>query len=221
MKFEEVFVNEFRMIKDSQFKSHVFKILKLCPNYVMSIPSSSTGKYHPSDEVGHSRGMIYHIKRVAVFADEVACMEQHTNIERDIMIAGAILHDVFKNGLSNGKISKEGVNGTASKWTKKEHPIYIYELIHNYIQSIDNNDSGIVDGVSNLISLANVCLFHEGQWTIQASKDIYKSGSMTVEDKKLCNSMHMADYFASRRSVYDIMQDREDESEHFRTRKVV
>ena len=210
-EFLEIFDNELKQIKDQEFRKLVEAIIKQCPFYLATIPSSSTGKYHPQDEI-NEKGMIYHVKRLLVFVDEIVRMEQLDKLERegidahkptdpqDILIAGAILHDIFKNG-AKGKDLKP-----ISKYTHKQHPIFIFKLINDFIEvceGVDNRNAPM------LVSLAHVCLFHEGQWTVPESKvEFKKTGrKMSEYDKKLCKAMHMADYFASRRSVYEIMQD--------------
>lgn len=222
MQLKEVFKTELSQIKNREFRFHVIAILDSCSNYIIKCPSSSSGKYHPEDETKEF-GMIKHIKRVAVFADEVARMEKHTPIERDILIAGAILHDIYKNGEASSTIGKDGLAVPKSKHTVENHPVYIFEKIFKYIDSLnapfDIEAKFSLSGVNEikdflpytavvLIMLAGVCLFHSGQWTITESKRVFKNKGfkMTPEWARLCNSMHMADYFASRRSIYDVMQ---------------
>jgi hypothetical protein len=225
MKLKEIFKNELNQINNKEFRAHIVNILDTCSNYIIKCPSSSSGKYHPEDETSQF-GMIKHIKRVAVFADEVARMERYSSIERDILIAGAILHDVYKNGPTSGVVGKDGLEIPKSKHTVENHPIYIFEKIFKYVDNLKaplgteakfslTNVNEIKDFLPYtavvLIMLAGVCLFHSGQWTIPESKTAFKNTGfkMTPEWAKLCNSMHMADYFASRRSVYNVMQKQE------------
>ena len=117
MKLKEVFKAELDQIVNKEFRKYVVAILDICPNYIIRCPSSSTGKYHPTDETGENAhmGMIRHIKRVAVFVDEIARMEKHSSIERDILMAGAVLHDVYKQGPASGVIDKYGINTPKGK----------------------------------------------------------------------------------------------------------
>jgi len=204
----EVFANEIAMIKDPVLKKHVIEIIKLCPDYVSRMPSSSTGKYHPPDEVGkeNTKGMIIHIKRLCALAPEMA--RKHSDDEypeTNFLVAGAILHDIFKNG----EVDSSG--NPKSKWTNKNHPRLIYELIHKYIE--DNNLTEDEAGMK-LRTVANACLFHEGRWTVEQSRDSFKahdlrfSGDSVMDefDKQVCRDMHEIDYWASRRTMFNIMQ---------------
>jgi hypothetical protein len=56
-------------------------------------PSSSTGKYHPSDERGRG-GKLLHIRRVVWGAQAVAKQFSLSKIERDCMITAALFHDI-------------------------------------------------------------------------------------------------------------------------------
>lgn len=200
--FLSTFSNELNQIKDSVFRSNVESIINICPDYILRIPSSSTGKYHPTDEIKED-GMIRHVKRMVVFVDEISRMEQLSDWERDILVAGCLLHDIFKNGktLEN------------SKYTIKEHPILIYQTIYDYIKEYIKDikeTSENQEQVKMLISLANVCLWHEGQWTIEESRQEWNKRNiekrMSDNDIALCKLFHSVDYFASRRSIFECMQ---------------
>lgn len=199
------FEKELKMVGNSAFRKHIINIMEQCPNYILNIPSSSTGKYHPEDEVNVPDGQSRHIKRCCIIADEIARMNQHSDIERDILIASCLLHDIFKNGKTTDKIDANGFDVPSSKYTQKNHPVLIHNLIQGYVVSdvpIDEEMAGYLE------LLSNVCLFHEGQWTEEASKTVFrkKNKKMNETGLKLCNSMHIVDYVASRRTIWEAMQ---------------
>ena len=146
-KLIDTFQNEINKIKGTTFKQHIIELLKIAPDDILNMPSSSTGKYHPADEISKD-GMIRHIKRCVIVAEETARMRGHTDEELDILIAGCILHDLFKQGIPRGK------------WTVKEHPIFSYEHIEKYV----SNNKPTVNELSaqQLDTLAIICLYHEG-----------------------------------------------------------
>lgn len=204
---KEAFFNIIEQIKDKEFKGHVLAIMDRCPNYITAIPSASTGKYHPNDEICPD-GMIRHVNRVALVAQET--LRRRTDSpgsDEDILLAGAVLHDSWKQGT---EVNEEGM--PTAKYTTKQHPVLIYETIMKYLdtseQPISNN------GKIKLTRLADVCLFHEGRWTIPESKEAWKKrnpeGKMDEHTQVLCKEMHDADYYASRRSIYQIMQENKD-----------
>ena len=214
-KLIEIFKNEIAKIQTPGLQEHLKNILNLCPDYISECPSSSTGKYHPADEI-NPQGMTYHVKRCCIFAEEIGRMDDLSPLSIDILLMGCILHDVCKSGIPRGK------------YTVKEHPIYVYKIIQDYLPKVSGEmisnflttmdiKTGIETGnkvtlVSVLNSVANVCLFHEGRWTIPESKDTWKvtnKSAMSKEDIQLCKYMHMADFFASRRTVYEVMQTNE------------
>jgi hypothetical protein len=169
------------------------------PDYITEIPSSSTGKYHPKDEISKD-GMKLHVGRCAIMADEIARMafedgDEDFNYCRDILLAASVLHDSFKNGkVVNGKYE--------SKYTVKQHPIHIFNLIVEHISPPDLE----FDEVKKLWDLAHVCLFHEGRWTIEGSKQAASNDLINNKTTKLCRLMHIVDYVVSRRSLADSMQ---------------
>lgn len=202
---KKIFKKELNIIQNESFRKHVEKVIDLCPNYILHIPSSSTGKYHPQDEI-NKNGMILHIQRCICIAGELARMEQHTTPEKDVLIAGCLLHDVYKNGLSHA-ISNEGVSLTKTKYTAKTHPIHIFEKILEYLKELSTNEITIPTK-EMMQNLAVICLFHEGQWTIDASKTLFEKSKLTMSRtlRKLCQTMHCVDYVASRRIIADVFQ---------------
>lgn len=193
MKFEDIFKNEISLIQNSEFKKHILNIMAGLPTYIMDQPSSTTGKYHPSDEINNN-GMILHIKRCVVFARELCVMRKCTPKEQDILIAGCLLHDALKMG------PNEIVNGL-KVYTDSKHPIYIFSYIKKYVE---DNKEGLGELAEMLAKLAMACLYHEGQWTIPES---IKTAQIKQQDtQKICDYMHEIDFYASRRSIYLAMQ---------------
>lgn len=67
------------------------------PEYFWVNPSSSSGKYHPSDERGKF-GLVLHTCRVTKITSELCIAAEIKGVDRDNMIVAAILHDSFKYG---------------------------------------------------------------------------------------------------------------------------
>lgn len=175
---------------DHEFSSNLKDIIIQSPDYITEVPSSSTGKYHPNDEFC-KQGMIYHIDRCLVFAEEI--IEMWDIEDGDILYAGCILHDVFKSG------------ETYTKKTDPKHALYIYQHILDYIKY--RNLGKLMR--TKLEKLAVICALHEGKWTIDdVHNKLREDGIIWINYSKLIEAMHIVDYFASRRSVYQIMQKR-------------
>lgn len=204
----DTFKKELDMIQLKPFQVEVEKILSKLPDYILETPSSSSGKYHPRDEIDND-GMIRHIKRFIIAGNEMVRMYYDIGANyykyNDLIIATAIMHDVFKQG-------KDGKGGH----TVKQHPIYIYDFLTEYNEKnwsdshrslVDEKDLMLFDELRERFNtLRFTCLFHEGRWTIPESYAKYDRKSLTQEQSKAVFLSHLADMIASRRSYYDMMQ---------------
>jgi len=200
IKSTEVFKSELDLIKDKEFKHHVINIIEGLPDYILEIPSSSTGKYHPSDEINKD-GMQRHAKRCALLSKDMVLIDNFYSPYLDILIAGSIVHDMLKNGYLKSDSSYE-------KYTQDNHPIFIFDYIMKYLtESNTNFESASTE--TSLILLSVICLFHMGQWTPKEAKERFKQcfnrNCLTYEEGKLSEMMHLIDYVVSRRNLFDIM----------------
>jgi hypothetical protein len=196
---------ELDLIKDIGFRDDVINILNNAPDYITTIPSASTGKHHPRDEI-NPMGMIYHVKRCAIMAQQISNIRRHTQDETDILVASCILHDLIKNGNPKGE------------WTVKNHEILAYQEIHKYYEDYvlacaDDPDYSLTEVWKNKLFLTSVCvLLHSGQWTPTNALAEYKNICTNIRfddsDKKLFESFHMTDYIVSRRAVADMFQEK-------------
>jgi len=201
-KIEKDLEKHILLIKNEEFRNNVRAILKLCPNYISEIASSSTGKYHPADEIA-SDGMLYHIERCVVLAPEIAIMNLHYSDQRDILIAGSILHDLFKNGIPKVVDDKE----VYDRFTNKDHEMLIFDLITGYAEAIKDESE---EQYKRVMTLGYICGHHSGQW-VPVSVAILERTlkyNFKEEDKRLAESMHIIDYVVSIRSFWEAMQDK-------------
>ncbi len=87
---------EIAEIEDQSIRLFVRAVLLAVDDHFWSGPSSTSGKYHPPDESGEG-GLILHTKRVVRAADFLCSSQERTSLERDMIIAACILHDITKN----------------------------------------------------------------------------------------------------------------------------
>jgi|GEM_PF-3964271 len=83
-------------IKDEFIRKFTETALLLAFNQFYIGPSSTSGKYHPADEVALT-GLLHHCKRVAKLVSEIGKrlgLDQHA---QDEMISAALLHDIAKS----------------------------------------------------------------------------------------------------------------------------
>jgi hypothetical protein len=172
------FKSELNLISKKDIRDFVKECLKQAPDYVFEdCPSSSSGKFHPLDELAGD-GTILHTKKVFAVAYDLSRALDCEN-HRDEICAAVILHDIVKQG-----IEKSG-------HTDKYHP----QLGAKFIADVYNNS--FKDKLSR--ESANIiywCVFyHYGIWTTQGDrKPITK-----FTQEELC--VHLADYITSKRFV--------------------
>ena len=59
MNREELFLDELELIKDEALAESLLKIIDMLPEYWLTEPASSTGKYHPDYALGKA-GLLRH-----------------------------------------------------------------------------------------------------------------------------------------------------------------
>jgi 23S rRNA maturation-related 3'-5' exoribonuclease YhaM len=134
-------------IEDSNLKHLVIVCLDRLPSYFWTKPSSSTGKYHPSDE--HiPGGLSLHTARV-VDVVELLCETRILKVSKDEAIAACLLHDVARFGFD--------VNATPH--TLREHPMLGEEFFR---QTWNEDNWGVDEDVMQRISHAIGS--HMGRW---------------------------------------------------------
>jgi hypothetical protein len=85
------------LIVDPAIKALVKNALKTVPKEFYTDPSSSSGRYHPADEINKG-GLVLHTCRVVAMAKHVGDYYGVSQQESDILRAGLILHDSCKGG---------------------------------------------------------------------------------------------------------------------------
>ncbi len=195
-KIIATFSKELDKIKDKDFLAHIVKLIDSLPDYITEVPSSSSGKYHPLDEVGSipNRGMIRHIKRAFVVADSIIRMRKHNDIDADILYAGVVLHDLLKCGWPQ------------QKHTVNHHPTLIADKIDSYCKE---NKDNLTNLLPKFRLLGMCCRLHSGQWSSKEEIRVVNAQKPSKQEIKLIESMHFIDYVASRKEFYLIFQDQE------------
>lgn len=178
-----LFSSELFMISDIKIREFTRKALELVPAYFWHIRSSLTGNNHPPDEnkVG---GLVLHTKRVVrtvvAFWDTFPTNSQE-ELNLDLLIASAILHDCWKCGLAGRELKdKEG-----NLQTDPLHPIYAYQgLFH-----LKPDYKEIYETVCAIISI------HMGKWAP------YKLNIRDNKTRTMGAFLHLADALCSQKFV--------------------
>jgi len=181
----KVFRPELDLVFNNDVKSFTEVCVMMAPDYIFySAPASTSGKYHPVDELS-GYGTVIHTKRVVTVAYGLSrglgC-EQH----RDQIISACILHDLRKQGVEK--------SGHTVKW----HPdlgAKLVEEVYADLKMVSEKD----------FTMIRDCVgFHYGPWSIKPwSKPL---ASYTPEE--MC--VYLADYVASKKSLTVKQEDRFD-----------
>jgi 23S rRNA maturation-related 3'-5' exoribonuclease YhaM len=175
----ELFKEELELIENEAIKEFTMGCIKQSPDYVFEdCPSSSSGKYHPIDELG-ADGNILHTKKAFALAYELSrafgC-EHH----RDEICSAVLLHDLAKQGLK-----KTG-------HTVKTHPQIMAKLI------ADVYTESFTDKLDREIGLLiYYCVFyHYGPWT---ERSVNKPLSEYTKEEL---TVYISDYISSKRFIH-------------------
>ena len=171
---EEVFAAELNRISEVRIREFTKLCIASAPAYFfIDCPASSTGKYHPLNEVSWD-GTIIHTKKVFNVAYSLA---RGLGVEenRDAILGACIIHDLVKKGWKGGN------------WVQKNHPQLAAELVEEIqrdTQLLSNEEYRIIYGS---------VFHHYGPWTTKKVSKPMKD--YTLEE--LC--VYIADYIASKR----------------------
>lgn len=170
------FESELKRIYDHKIREFTKLCIVNSPDYIFEdCPSSSTGKYHPVDELSYD-GTIIHTKKVFTMAYEmVKALECEHN--RDLVLSGCIIHD----------LRKKGVEG--SFFTLKNHPALAADLV----DEVQDATLLLTDEQHNI--LRNCVGYHYGPWSEQAWKKQIKD--YTSEEL----AVFLSDFVVSKRFV--------------------
>ncbi len=173
------FKTELGYITNERYRKSIETILSLLPDYFFHVPSSSTGKHHPSFALGE-KGLVRHTKVAVRIAKELLGLnmnkDKFTGDERDLIISALIIHD----GLKSGLIKQE--------YTVFDHPLLISKFI-------SDNASKLLFNSQELSLLKGMLESHMGQW----NKNDYSTIILPLPSNKCEEFIHMCDYLASRK----------------------
>ena len=134
------------IIKNKEVRDFVLDFLdRKVPDYFARVAASATGKYHPEYALGYG-GLIRHSLAVTAVAASIVNLEylQFNRMDKDLIIAACILHDSFKQGL------------TESGNTIRTHPNVAAREIAKHGKETGH------EHIANII--AALVLAHMGEW---------------------------------------------------------
>lgn len=168
-------------IENEDLKELCVVILDDFPEYIWEVPGSSSGKYHPAQDLGEG-GLMRHQVCVARVCNYILQLDQYRNRigsrERDCMRIASLCHDGRKSGLEN--------RGN----TVHEHPVLmgdeVWKLVTAYPELKDELDI-----------IRNCIYSHSGQWTTSKRSELVLPEPVT----EIQELVHLSDYIASRKDI--------------------
>ena len=166
----DIFNQALNLISSDDIRDFCKLLLENADDYFFIEPASSSGKYHPKFALGQG-GLARHSIAVAMILHDMLRTDcyQFTDREKDLMVCGAIVHDIKKYGESK-------------RYTVKEHP----QLSAEYIIQTYNEHKDIIS-LEEAEFIADVVRTHMGQWGEEKPE---------TDAQKL---VHMADCLSSRK----------------------
>lgn len=173
----EVFAPELALIFDEGIREFTRLCVCAAPDYFFTdCPASSSGKYHPIDELGPD-GTMLHTKKVVTTA-YVLCRALNCESRRDEIVAACVIHD----------LRKQGLNKTGH--TAKNHPALAADLVDEV------QDATQILSKDSYRIIRNSVGYHYGLW----STGDWKKPLDKYTPEELC--VFLADYVASKREIH-------------------
>ncbi len=171
------FESELKRIFDRKVREFTRLCIVHCPDYIFEdCPSSSSGKYHPLDELSHD-GTLIHTKKVFTMAYEMV-KGMDCEQSRDIVLSAAIIHDLRKQGETN------------SGHTVKDHAAHGANLV----DEVQEATQLLTEEQHKL--LRNCVGYHYGPW----SEEPWKKSIDDYSREEL--SLFLSDFVVSKRFIH-------------------
>ena len=183
-KYFRLMLDEIDTLQDIDNKRFAYALLSNVPDYFFSVPASSSGKYHPSNDLGNG-GLVRHSISVARMLDHLLEPDGYYDFDdeqKELLKIAALFHDCMKSGTQ-----EEYEKG---KHTKFLHPLYAANFIMttaiNYGYSYEK-----------ALLIYNAVISHMGQWNTSKQE----GGMLPVPKTPDQKVLHLADYLASRKDI--------------------
>lgn len=184
-------INEIDSINNPQIRRFANTLLNRVPDYFFKVPASSSGKYHPKNDLGEG-GLVRHsisVKRMLEHLIEPDGFFDFTDDEKDLLIVAALFHDCMKSGTQEEYEKNDR--------TKFLHPLYAANFVIT---------TSIINGFNYewATYIANAVISHMGQWNTNKNEE----GTLPLPVSPAQKVLNLADYLASRKDInMTIMED--------------
>lgn len=157
---QKIFIPISKNFETEEFKLYYLDMVAEIPDYIFTMPSSTSGKFHNSTQC-QTYGQIYHVYMFDSILNHRLRLKLNKELystpeERDAMRCVPTLHDAVKCGWNGSKYTVQDHPLLAAKWileTKVQH-----DVPQNYKQMI-----------------ADMCEAHSGEWNKSRSGQVIMS----------------------------------------------
>lgn len=181
-KYYRLMVDEIDTIKDIDNRKFALILLSKVPDYFFSVPASSSGKYHPKNDLGEG-GLVRHSISVARMLDHLLEPYGYFDFneeQKDLLKIAALFHDCMKSG-------------TQEEYEKGQHTRFLHPLYAaNFIMTVAITNSYSYE---KALFIYNAVIAHMGQWNTNVTGEL---PTPKTPDQKV---LHLADYLASRKDI--------------------
>ena len=196
-KYYDMMWDEINTFKYNDIVEFGLHLLANVPQYFLSVPASSSGKYHPVGDLGEG-GLVRHSISVKRILDHLLEPYGYYNLSdrrMELLKLAALFHDCMKCGT-------QMEYNTVSKETQFLHPIQAANFImyQACATEFDYNDAKFVaDAIST----------HMGQW----NRNKKGMGKLPMPEEPYQKALHLADYLASRKDINIVLKEEENPEE--------
>jgi hypothetical protein len=170
---------ELNTIFDKRIRSFTEYVLIKAPAYFWTVPSSSTGKYHPEQSNGDG-GLVRHTQAVVYLALKLCDVFSITGREKDCVVSACILHDVLKYGEVKGE------------HTTKDHDyqgaLFVFKCGQDFCLDIE-----MLKTITGCIS------WHMGRWTEMSCRIVTQDFPLQYSRAQMV--VHLADVISAQKNV--------------------
>ncbi len=168
---------EINEIKDENLKDLIEKVMHATPDWYCKMPSSTSGSFHPIDELGPG-GKIIHHKKVFRLADEAVERYGIKEYEYEVLKSACLIHDM----------------PFCFYWDKEQNR-YRTDPLHPFRNSFfcskHCSDSILVSAI----------YYHMGRWSNYESEEAKKLSLERYKEHPVVMATQECDFYSSRRMI--------------------
>ena len=173
----KIFEQEINRIKNMDLKYLIEEVIRATPDWYSKMPSSTSGRFHPIDELGPG-GKIIHHKKIFRLADQAAERHEIKDYEFELLKTACLIHDMPFCFYWDGVQQRYR--------TDQLHPFK-----NAFFCSLHCKDMILVSAI----------YFHMGIWANYKSDEAKKLSLNKYKDHPVVRATQECDFYSSRRMI--------------------